>query len=388
MNMVSRSFCCQRLERALGRNPVVALIGPRQCGKSTLARGLATGQQAAYFDLEDPRDLARLRNPMLEMEHREGLVILDEIQRLPELLPVLRVLADREPLPARFLLLGSATPDLVRASSETLAGRIEFVEMSGFSLDEVGEGSQAELWERGGFPRSFLARGSAYSLAWREQFVRTFLERDIPQLGITIPAQALHRFWTMLAHYHGQTWNGAEIGRSLGLAHTTVRRYLDLLCGTFVVRQLPPWFENAGKRTVKAPKVYIRDSGVLHALLRLPDRDAIAGHPKAGASWEGFALEEVLRWVGDRDAYFWGTHGGAELDLFLLHQGRRLGIEFKYADAPVLTRSMKVALHDLRLDRLLVVHPGASGWRLDERSEVVPLPQLRGVLGLGGGVLA
>jgi hypothetical protein len=288
----------------------------------------------------------------------------------------LRVLADRRPIPARFLLLGSASPELVRHSSETLAGRIEFVDMGGFDAWEIGIENWRRLWVRGGFPNSFLAETEADSVAWREQFVRTFLERDVPQLGITIPAQTLRNFWTMLAHYHGQLWNGAEIGRSLGVAHTTARRYLDVLCGAFMTRQLPPWFENVGKRVVKAPKIYLRDTGVLHALLRLPDDGALAGHPKLGASWEGFALEQVWRLTGERDAYFWATHGGAELDLMLIRRGRRYGLEFKYGDAPSMTKSMHTALRDLKLERLFVVHPGEKSYEMGDRTEAVPIAQL------------
>jgi uncharacterized protein len=380
MKWIQRQDYRARIDRALRRSPIAALLGPRQCGKSTLARLVAEDRKAVFFDLEDPEDNARLQQPMLELSRRQGLIILDEIQRRPELLPVLRVLADREPLPARFLLLGSATPDLMRNSSETLAGRIEFIEMAGFDLGEVGVVKQDRLWTRGGFPRSFLARTEADSLAWRDNFIRTFLERDVPQLGVTVPAALLHRFWTMTAHYHGQIWSASEIARSLGVSHPTVQRYLDLLTGAFVLRRLSPWFENAGKRVVKSPKVYVRDSGLLHALLRLPDREAVTRHPKLGLSWEGFALEQVLRLTGERDAYFWATHAGAELDLLVLHRGQRLGFEFKWADAPAMTRSMHVALADLKLDRLLVVYPGTASWQLHEKVQVVPLGDLPTVL--------
>ncbi|OQW95074.1 MAG: hypothetical protein BWK77_08180 [Verrucomicrobia bacterium A1] len=374
--MVVRSTILGQAERSIGRNPVTALLGPRQCGKSTLAREIAAKGESTYLDLENPDDTRRLAQPMRELERLSGLVVLDEIQRQPGLLPILRVLADRRPLPARFLLLGSASPDLARHSSETLAGRIEFVDMGGFDIWETGTETWRRLWVRGGFPNSFLARTEADSVAWREQFIRTFLERDVPQLGIAIPAQTLRNLWTMLAHYHGQVWNGSEIGRSLGMAHTTVRRHLDVLCGAFMMRQLPPWFENAGKRVVKAPKVYVRDSGLLHALLRLPDDGALAGHPKRGASWEGFALEQTLRTTGERDVYFWATHGGAELDLMLVRRGRRYGMEFKYGDAPSMTKSMHVALKDLKLERLLAVHAGKDGFQMADKAEALPLSRL------------
>jgi predicted AAA+ superfamily ATPase len=383
--LLPRARLLRRVRTALGRSPVVALLGPRQCGKTTLARLVAPGERAQRFDLENPRDQARLANPQLALEGLRGIVVLDEIQRSPELLPLLRVLADRRPLRARFLVLGSASPELVRGASETLAGRVEFVEMGGFSLDEVGAAGLERLWLRGGFPRSFLARSPDASWAWREGFLRTFLERDIPQLGITVPAAMLRRFWTMLAHYHGQVWNASEIASSLGVAHTTARRYLDLLTGALVVRQLPPWFVNVGKRVVKAPKVYVRDAGLLHTLLDLKDRSTLLAHPKLGASWEGFALEQVLSWGVDRQAYFWGTYGGAELDLLLKLQGQRWGFEFKCQDAPRMTRSMHVALEDLKLSRLFVVYPGPTGYRLQRRVECVALSELprvmNGILG-------
>ncbi len=373
MKMIPRNEYSAQIGAALKRSPVVALLGPRQCGKSTLARQIAARQPATYYDLENPDDAARLQNPLRELEHRKGLIVLDEIQRKPDLLPVLRVLADRKPLPAKFLLLGSSSPELVRGSSETLAGRVEFIEMSGFDIEEVHSQHQRRLWNRGGFPRSFLAADDSASFTWRENFIRTFLERDIPQLGFHIPAQTLRNFWTMVAHYHGQIWNGAEIGRSLGVGHTSARRYLDLLCGGLVLRQLPPWFENVGKRVVKSPKVYVRDSGILHALLRLPDMDAVSGHPKLGASWEGFALEHVLRQIGERDVYFWATHAGAELDLLFFLGGKRYGVEFKYGDVETATKSMRIAMGDLKLEKLWVIHGGRDSYPIDDRIQVVPL---------------
>lgn len=373
---LSRENLQNRITLALRRNPVVTLLGPRQCGKSTLARQIAAGHAGQYFDLEDPVDLARLAHPQTALAPIRGLVVLDEIQLRPDLFPLLRVLADRTPVRTRFLLLGSASPDLSRHTAESLAGRVAFVPMTGFSLDEVGVNRVRRLWLRGGFPRSFLATSDEASWLWRESFIQTFLERDIRQFGIDVPPVALRRLWTMLAHYHGQVWNASELSRSLGVAHTTVKRHLDILCGALMVRQLPPWFENLGKRQVKAPKVYVRDTGLLHALLGPPTFAALEGHPKIGASWEGFVLEEVLRVVGDHDAYFWATPAGAELDLLVFVKGQRVGIEIKYADAPTFTKSMGIAMHDLKLRRLLVVYPGDQSYALRERAEVVAIRDL------------
>jgi predicted AAA+ superfamily ATPase len=373
---LSRENLQNRITLALRRNPVVSLLGPRQCGKSTLARQIAAGHAGQYFDLEDPVDLARLAHPQTALAPIRGLVVLDEIQLRPDLFPLLRVLADRTPVRTRFLLLGSASPDLSRHTAESLAGRVAFVPMTGFSLDEVGVNRVRRLWLRGGFPRSFLATSDEASWLWRESFIQTFLERDIRQFGIDVPPVALRRLWTMLAHYHGQVWNASELSRSLGVAHTTVKRHLDILCGALMVRQLPPWFENLGKRQVKAPKVYVRDTGLLHALLGPPTFAALEGHPKIGASWEGFVLEEVLRVVGDHDAYFWATPAGAELDLLVFVKGQRVGIEIKYADAPTFTKSMGIAMHDLKLRRLLVVYPGDQSYALRERAEVVAIRDL------------
>ncbi len=378
--LVERLELLDRIRKSLKRSPVVALIGPRQCGKTTLARNLAGTPAGGYFDLERPTDLARLDQPTTALERLRGLVVIDEVQRRPDLFPVLRVLADRARTPARFLVLGSASPELIRQGSETLAGRVAFVEMGGFELGEVGAGALERLWIRGGFPRSFLARSAADSASWREDFMRTFLERDLNAMGIGVPASALRRLWMMIAHYHGQIWNASEIGRSLGEAHTTVRRHLDLLTGALVVRQLPPWFENIGKRQIKSPKVYVRDSGLLHALLGVQSRSALEGHPKSGASWEGFVLEQAIAVAGERNAYFWGTQAGAELDLLLTIGGRRIGVEMKYADAPTLTRSMHVARADLQLDRLYVVYPGQERYALEDWAEVVPVAALQEAL--------
>lgn len=372
---LNRPALLAHVRSALRAGPIVALLGPRQCGKTTLARKVAA-DGAEYFDLEDPVALARLAEPMTALSSLRGLVIIDEVQRLPSLFPVLRVLADRPRMPARFLLLGSASPELVRHSSETLAGRIAFVDMAGFSLRETGAAAQRKLWPRGGFPRSFLARSEADSFAWREDFIRTFLERDIAQLGIQVPPAVLRRLWMMLAHYHGQTWNASEIARSLGEAHTTVKRHLDILTGAFMTRQLPPWFENVSKRQIRSPKVYIRDTGLLHALLGLRTFAALEGHPKLGASWEGFVLEQAILAAGERNAYYWATQGGAELDLLLQLQGRRYGIEIKYSDAPSLTKSMTIASKDLRLTRLYVVYPGSHRYALDKNIEALSLDAL------------
>ncbi len=379
--MLDRTIVERQVRRAIRTNPVTALYGPRQCGKTTLARTIAhTGAHTAraeYFDLEDPVSLRRLADPMTALRPLRGLIVIDEVQRQPELFPILRVLADRQPLPARFLLLGSASPELLRQGSETLAGRIAFVEMGGFRLSEVEASALRRLWWRGGLPRSFLAPSDAAGRAWLENFIRTFLERDIREFGVQIPAATLRRLWSMLAHYHGQIWSASEISRSLGEAHTTVKRHLDILTGALMVRQLQPWHENLGKRQVKAPKVYLRDTGLLHALLGLPSFRALEGHPKLGASWEGFVLHEILAQTGDRNAYFWATQSGAELDLLLLLGGKRYGIEVKYADAPGVTKSMRIAMEDLRLDRLLVVYPGEDPYPLDEKITVIPLGRLR-----------
>lgn len=376
--MIERARWRAGLRAALGRSRVTALVGPRQAGKTTLAREIVRPDSPAYFDLEDPASLARLAEPMTALAPLRGVVVIDEIQRRPELFPVLRVLTDRRPPRARFLILGSASPELLRQSSETLAGRIEIVTLSGFDAGEVAHdgASLRRLWRRGGFPPAFLARSEAASFAWRQQFVRTFLEREVPQLGIAIPAPTLHRFWTMLAHYHGGIWNAAEAARSLGVSEPTARRYLDLLSGLFMVRQLQPWHENLKKRQVKSPKVYLRDSGLLHSLLGVGTEREMLSHPKAGASWEGFAIEQALRAVQPQAAHFWATHTGSELDLLLLVRGRRYGVEVKFQDAPRLTPSMRIAREDLGLTRLVVLYPGERRYRLDPHVEVVPLLEL------------
>jgi hypothetical protein len=374
--MIQRQRWETEVRRALRHGRVVALLGPRQSGKTTLARGLVDPRSPRYFDLEDPRSLARLDEPMTALAPLRGTVVIDEVQRRPDLFPVLRVLADRRPLPARFLVLGSANLDLLRQASETLAGRVETLSIQGFALDEVGGSALSKLWRRGGFPRSFLAASDAASLAWRQQFIQTYLERDVRQLGVTIPSTTLLRFWTMLAHYHGAIWNAAEAARSLGVSEPAARRYLDLLSSLLLVRQLQPWHENLKKRQVKAPKVYVRDSGVLHALLGIGTERELLSHPKAGASWEGLAIDHVIDVVRPQGAHFWATHNGAELDLFLIKNGRRYGIEVKREDAPRMTSSMRTALEDLRLEHLTVLYPGPEPYRLSPKVTVVPLGQL------------
>ena len=361
------------IRTALRRSRVVALVGPRQCGKTTLAREFVPPGSPNYFDLEDPASLARLSEPDIALRKLKKLVVIDEVQRRPELFPLLRVLADRRPLPARFLILGSASPELLRQSSESLAGRIEIVPLEGFRLSDLGASAQMRHWVRGGFPLAYLARTEPDSLAWRRQFLQTFLERDMPQLGIPIPAVAMRRFWTMLAHYHGQIWNAAELARAMAVNESTVRRYLDLMTGVFMVRQLPPWFENLNKRQVKAPKVYVRDTGLLHALLGIANQRDLESHPKVGASWEGYAVEEVLKSFRPDEVYFWATHNGAELDLLLFKNGRRIGVECKRSDAPTLTPSMRISLHDLKLDHLYVLYPGDRPYPLAKNVDVVPL---------------
>ena len=371
--MISRSAILDRICAALARTPVVVLTGPRQCGKTTLARELLSEDSPNYFDLEDPLSLARLDEPKTALEPLQGLVVIDEIQRRPDLFPVLRVLADRKKQPAQFLILGSASGELLRQSSESLAGRMERIEIGGFTVAEVGLQSVAKLWRRGSFPLAFLARTEMDSLAWRKQFIQTLLERDFPQWGVRVPAAALLRFWTMVAHYHGQTWNAAEPARALGVNPSTSRRYLDLLTDALMVRQLQPWHVNLGKRQVKMPKIYVRDSGLLHQLFGLGTEKAILSHPRVGASWEGFVIEQVLGAESHDEAYFWATHQGAEIDLILRRGDRLFGVECKRVDAPRLTPSIRIALDDLRLERVAIVYPGTKRFALTDRVEAVPL---------------
>lgn len=379
--MLDRPLLSAALDRALSRSPAVALVGPRQVGKTTLARARLPPDSPNWFDLEDPTAAAALAQPLGALRDLRGLVVIDEVQHAPDLFKVLRVLIDRPDVPARFLLLGSASPALLRQAAESLTGRIEVIEAGGFTLADTGTDAVGRLWARGGFPRAFLADGDSDARAWRLGFIRNTVERDLPQLGLNAPAPALHRFWSMLAHYHGQIWNAADPARSLGVNESTVRRYLDWMTQAYLVRQLQPWHANLGKRQVKAPKVYLRDSGLLHELLGIADAAALRRHPKAGASWEGFALDQVLRIAQPDEAWFWATHGGAELDLLMVKDGRRVGVEFKLADAPTLTPSMRIALQDLGLECLYVVYPGSRRYALADRVEVVPLAALWG----GGG---
>ncbi|HEX9094357.1 MAG TPA: ATP-binding protein [Coriobacteriia bacterium] len=385
--MIARTFILSSVRTALQRSPVVVLSGPRQCGKTTLARQLLAADSPNYFDLEDPSSLARLDEPMTALRPLTGLIVIDEIQRRPDLFPVLRVLCDRDPAPARFLILGSASGDLLRQSSESLAGRAERIVIGGFSLDEVGPDVLAALWRRGGLPRSYLAANEADSLEWRRQFTLALLERDLPQWGVRVPAVALGRFWTMVAHYHGQTWSTADPARALGVSEPTARRYLDLLSDAYMVRQLPPYHANLRKRQVKSPKVYVRDSGLLHQLLGIDTDKALLSHPKVGASWEGFAIEAVLAGEPHDEAFFWATHQGAEMDLVLRRGDRLFGVECKHADAPRITPSIRIALADLGLDRVAVLYPGERRYAISDVVEAVPLSQLaqRGSLFAEGG---
>ena len=374
--MIIRSQWQQAIDRVLSRSRVAILAGPRQCGKTTLARQFVAEDAVNYFDLEDPLSLARLDEPMTALEPLRGLIVIDEIQLRPDLFPVLRVLVDRQRFQGQFLLLGSASGQLLRQSSESLAGRLEALYLRGFSLQELGRDAQSRHWLRGGFPRAYLAGSDADSLAWRKDFMQTLLERDFPQWGVKVSATALRRFWVMLAHYHGQTWNGAEFARSLAVSESTVRRYLDLLSDAFMVRQLQPWHANIRKRQVKSPRVYVRDSGLLHQLLSINTERDLLTHPKLGASWEGYVIEEVLAVEQPDEAFFWATHQGAEIDLILKKNGRLLGVECKRTDAPKITPSMRTALTDLGLDSIAVVYPGNRRFRLNERIEAVPLSVL------------
>ncbi len=374
--ILNRPTYLQQLSTALTRSPIVAILGPRQAGKTTLARLSVQDKQSTYFDLESPTDRQRLQNPELVLGSLKGIVVIDEIQNIPQIFNVLKVLVDRSENKTKFLILGSASPHILKNVSETLAGRVEFIELTGFDLSETGGDGWRDLWVRGGFPRSYLAASDADSVAWREGFIRTFLERDIPELGISIPSAAMRRFWTMLAHYHGQTWNASELGRSLGLSDKTVRSYLDILTGTYMVRQLQPWAANLGKRQVKSPKIYLRDSGILHRLLSLPDWQALIGHPKIGASWEGYVLEQAVQLLRLPEAYFWATHSGAEIDLLFFQRGKAFGIEIKFSETPTITRSMRSAIDELKLSHLWVIYPGEHSYPVTEQITVWPLQQL------------
>jgi len=379
--VIERRAHLERLRDLLGQFPVVGLIGARQVGKTTLAKAVAAGfsGDVTHFDLENPRHLYRLEDPLFALENLRGLVILDEIQLRPEIFPVLRVLADREGSPARFLVLGSASPELLRQGSESLAGRIAFHDLGGLSLEEVGVEHVEALWLRGGFPLSYLAASEPASGLWRQQFIRTYLERDLSELGIQLPATTMRRFWAMLAHYHGEIWNGSELARAFGVSQKTVRGYLDTLCATFMATRLEPWYENMAKRQVKAPKIYLTDSGILHTLLGLESREDLLGHPKVGASWEGFAIGEVVAHLGARpeECFFWKLHSGAELDLLIRRGNLRRGFELKLTSSPRVTPSMRSALEDLGLEELVVIHAGTESYPLAPRIRAVALARLR-----------
>jgi uncharacterized protein len=384
---IERDNYLQQIRAELRAFPVVCLLGARQVGKTTLAREVAkTHRKVVTYDLEDPDQLARLDEPMLELRRHTGLIVLDEIQRRPELFPVLRVLADERPIRRRFLVLGSASPELLRQSSESLAGRIAYIEVAPLDLAELPANRFARRWLRGGFPRAFLARSDATSFAWRQQFRQTFLERDIRILELpgTPPAATLGRYWAMLAHVHGELLNWSELGRAMGVSDAIARRYADLLEGTLMIRQLRPWHENLSKRQVKSPKLYFHDTGMLHLLLGIRTLDELETHPRVGASWEGFLLEQLRRTLrADRDElYFWRTHDGAELDVLFVRATRRIGFELKRTTAPTMTPSMHHALADLRLDALYVIHAGAHRFPMAPKVEAVPwnqIVELRGV---------
>ena len=374
--MVKRQEYLDAIRDRLRHNPVVMLLGPRQVGKSTLARQLLPPDDANYLDLELPEPLSLMRESFTNLRDRRGLVVIDEAQRVPELFPVLRSLADRQRKPARFLLLGSASPELSRQANESLAGRVAFIDVSGLSTAEVGMKKQDALWLRGGFPRSYLARNDMESMKWRSDFIRTFVERDLGVLGFGYPAPAMARFWTLLSHYHGQIWNAAEAGAAMGVTAKTVNRYLDALEQTFMVRRVLPWYENTGKRIVKSPKIYFRDSGLFHALQRIHTARDLQHHPKYGASWEGFVMEEIASMLKLQDFYFYNVHSGTELDMFFLRKGKRIGVEIKRQDAPGMTKSMHVALADLGLDKLYVVYPGSRRYQLEKRVECIPFAEI------------
>lgn len=377
--MLPRPHDERRLAAALRRNPVVLLVGPRQCGKTTLARTLLEPDAEEYFDLENPSDLARLGEPMLALRALRGLIVIDEVQRRPDLFPVLRVLADRADHPATFLVLGSASPEALRQSSESLAGRIEVLELGGLSLADVGDDQLDQLWLRGGFPRSLLAESIDDSQRWRVSYLRTLASRDLRDFGMGLPPATIERFLALVAHVHGQLWNGAAPARDLGVAESTVRRYLDILSDALLIRVLKPWHANTAKRQVRSPKVYFRDPGLVHSLLGVSDRADLVRHPRSGATWEGLIIEETIRRVGDLfTPYFWRTSNGAELDLLLVRGDRRIGVEVKRSDGPSITPSMRAALDDLQLDQLKVIYPGHQRYQLSEQIEVVPASHLAG----------
>ncbi len=377
--MIERIQYRKHIEKALNRSRAVALLGPRQCGKTTLARQFIDVRSPNYFDLEDPSTLIGFEDPKTALEHLKGLVVIDEVQRRPDVFPIFRVLLDRVPLPAKFLILGSASPALLKQSSESLAGRLELIEMEGFALSEVGEKEQMRLWNRGGFPLSFLAKNDEDSLSWRVNFIRTFLEQDLREAqGLDVPVVTLHKFGIMLAHRHGRIWNASPFSSSLGLTHPTIRKYLDILTGLFMVRQLQPWYANVKKRQVKSPKVYIRDTGLLHALIGIKEEKELPRHPVCGASWEGFVIEEIIRSVEPHDVYYWATHQGAEIDLVFNKGGKMYGVEIKRQDAPTMTRSIQAALECLDVERVAVIYPGTRRYPIHSKVDVVPFNEILG----------
>lgn len=374
--MIERKAIIEAIKTALKRSRITILVGPRQCGKTTLAREFLDPESVNYFDLEDPLSLARLDEPMTALEHLEGLVVIDEIQRRPDLFPILRVLTDRKNNPVKFLILGSASGELLRQTSESLAGRTEKISISGFSLAEVGVSAEFDLWLRGGYPLSYLADNDIDSLVWRKNFIQTLLERDFPQWGVQVSAQALLRFWALLAHYHGQTWNAAEPARALGVGETTMRRHLDLMTDALMIRQLQPYYANIAKRQVKSPKVYVRDSGILHQLLGVKTAKILLTHPKIGASWEGFVIEQILALEPHDEAFFWATHQGAEMDLILRRDTQLFGIECKRADSPRMTPSVRHAFADLGLAKVAIIYPGKKRISIGDKTEAVPFRSL------------
>ena len=381
--VIDRPAYLQLLRKTLRVHPVAAILGPRQVGKSTLAREYAhaqrrQGRQVSYFDLEKDEDMALFRNPMDVLSPLTGLVVIDEVQRLPDLFRRLRVLVDEQARRVKYLILGSASPELLRQGSETLAGRIDYIELTPFRVQEIGMPNYRRLWQRGGYPLSYLAKGAEASAQWRKAYIRSFLERDLPGLGLRIPPETLRRFWLMIAHYHGQVFHASDLAKSMGIDGHTVRHYLDILTSTFMIRWLAPWSENLGKRQVKSPKIYFRDSGLYHTLLGPGSEEELLRHPKLGASWEGFALEEIIRRenAAPEEVYFWGTHNDAELDLLIVKNGKRIGYEVKYTAEPAITRSMRIAQHDLRLDALYFVYPGKRRTRMDDGIDAIGFESL------------
>ncbi len=371
--MIPRTDYLRKIQTAMGRAKITALLGPRQCGKTTLAKEISRKAGAHFLDMESPADRAKIQNPELYLDSLDGLVIIDEIQLYPELFPVLRVVSDRKQSNGTFLILGSASPQLVKNASESLAGRVEFIDLQGFNLLETGSDEWEKLWQRGGYPLSFLAKNDIDSNAWREGFVRTFLQRDIPQLGINIPSATLRRFWTMLAHSHGQILNKSQLAGSMGISHTTIQSYIDILTATYMIRPLQPWFSNMKKRQVKSPKIYFTDTGLLHHLLGIKNREDLLGHPIRGTSWESFAMEQILRNFSIPEPYFWSTFSGAEIDLLIMEGNKRIGIEFKTSETPKTTKSMHSAIRDLNLEKISIIYPGKESYPIHEKIEVCSL---------------